>query len=68
MEDFGAYHLQKMKEDGKSAAEIAQQAAEIAKANAQYQNPFYNFAVTFMEPFPVGLLMTLVSALALKKK
>jgi len=68
MEDFGVYHLQKMREDGKSAAEIAQQAAEMAKANAQYQNPFYNFAVTFMEPFPVGLLMTLVSALVLKKK
>ncbi len=68
MDDFGAYHLQKMKEEGAGAAEIAKQAAEIRIANERYQNPFYNFAITFMEPFPVGLLMTLVSALVLKKK
>lgn len=68
MDDFGAYHLQKMKESGESAAAIAKQAAELRKVNEQYQNPFYNFAITFMEPFPVGLLMTFVSALVLKKK
>ncbi|AEI51279.1 DUF4199 domain-containing protein [Runella slithyformis] len=68
MEDYGSYQLQRMKESGESAAAIAQQAAELRRVNEQYQNPFYNFAITFMEPFPIGLLMTLVSALALKKK
>lgn len=68
MDDYGAYHLQKMKESGESAAAIAKQATELRRVNEQYQNPFYNFAITFMEPFPVGLLMTLVSALVLKKK
>jgi hypothetical protein len=32
------------------------------------QNPFINAAVTFTEPFPVGLLMTVISAAVLKKK
>ncbi|WP_428659637.1 DUF4199 domain-containing protein [Runella sp.] len=68
MEDYGTYELQKMKESGESAAAIAKQAVEMRQLNEHYQNPFYNFAVTFMEPFPVGLLMTFVSALALKKK
>jgi hypothetical protein len=31
-------------------------------------NPFINAAITFVEPFPVGLVITLVSALILRKK
>ena len=31
-------------------------------------NPFINAALTFTEPFPVGLIITLVSALILRKK
>lgn len=31
-------------------------------------NPFINAALTFTEPFPVGLIVTLVSALILRKK
>jgi hypothetical protein len=31
-------------------------------------NPFINAAMTFVEPFPVGLIITLVSALILRKK
>ena len=31
-------------------------------------NPFINAAMTFAEPFPVGLIITLVSALILRKK
>lgn len=68
MDDFGAYQLQKLKESGGSVAEIAKQTAEINRTKELYQNPFYNFAVTFMEPFPVGLLMTAVSAFVLRKK
>ena len=31
-------------------------------------NPFINAAMTFAEPFPVGLIITLISALILRKK
>ena len=31
-------------------------------------NPFINAAMTFAEPFPVGLIITLVSAAILRKK
>ena len=33
-----------------------------------YKNPLFNAAMTFIEPFPVGLVITLLSALILKKK
>ncbi len=31
-------------------------------------NPFTNAAVAFIEPFPVGLLITIISAAVLKKQ
>jgi hypothetical protein len=31
-------------------------------------NPLINAAMTFVEPFPVGLILTLVSAAILRKK
>jgi len=33
-----------------------------------YANPLVNVAFTFIEPLPVGVLMTLISALILRKK
>jgi hypothetical protein len=33
-----------------------------------YKNPLINVAMTFIEPFPVGLLVTLVSAAILRKR
>ena len=33
-----------------------------------YNNPFFNAAITFLEPLPVGLIITLISSLILRKK
>jgi hypothetical protein len=33
-----------------------------------YNKPLINAAVTFIEPFPVGLIMTLVSARILRRR
>ena len=33
-----------------------------------YKNPLFNVAMTFIEPFPVGLVITLISAGILRKK
>lgn len=35
---------------------------------AIYENPFLGSAMTFLEPFPVGLLITLISATVLRRK
>jgi hypothetical protein len=34
---------------------------------AMLENPLINAAVTFTEPFPVGLLVTVISAAVLKR-
>lgn len=47
---------------GAGAAEIAALRAEMAAFAVQYQNPLYRLPVTFIEIFPVGLLVSIVSA------
>ena len=41
---------------------------QIARYKELYQNPFFNAAITFLEPFPVGLVITLGSAAVLRKR
>jgi len=33
-----------------------------------YDNPLINATITFIEPFPIGLVITLISAAILRKK
>jgi hypothetical protein len=40
----------------------------MKKFKELYDNPFINAAFTFIEPFPVGLIITLISALVLRKR
>jgi hypothetical protein len=47
---------------------IATRVAAIQHSQQLYQNPFVNAAYTFIEPFPVGLIITLVSAAVLRRK
>lgn len=66
--EFSAHTLQKAQEAGASAAEIATQQAEMTKFATMYENPFIRAAFSFMEPLPVGLLFTLVTAGLLSRK
>ena len=45
--------------------ETARQAADFVR---NYHNPLYKISMTFLEPFPVFLVITLVSAAILRKK
>jgi len=68
LDKYGAYVLAKAKASGVSEAALQAKMAELARSKALYNNVFYNSAETFLEPFPVGLLMTLLSAAMLRKK
>src|SRR5215467_5938201 len=68
MDKYAAQVLQKMHDSGATAAAIQQKSVELDKLKINYKNPLFNAAMTFIEPFPVGLLITLISAAALKKK
>jgi hypothetical protein len=67
-EKYSAHVLEEAKKKGASEAELQKQAAEMKKFWEMYQNPLVNVAFTFMEPLPVGLLITLISAAVLRKK
>ena len=68
MDKFQAYMVDQARASGATPAQVQ---AEIAKAQhfAQlYRNPLFNVAITFVEPLPVGLVITLVSAGILSRK
>lgn len=68
MERYAAHEIAKEKAAGASAAALQQKAAEMEQAKQMYKNPAIRAAWTFLEPFPVGLVITLVSAGILRKK
>jgi len=68
MDKYGASVLQKMQASGATAAAIQQKAEELNRLKVMYKNPLFNMAMTFIEPFPVGLVITLLSAAVLRKK
>jgi hypothetical protein len=41
---------------------------QMQSFKAMYDNPFINAGITFLEPFPIGLIVTLISAAILRKK
>jgi hypothetical protein len=68
MDGYFAHAIDKAKASGTSAAAIQAKIAQINQSKQQYENPLINAAYTFIEPFPVGLLITLISAGVLRKK
>jgi uncharacterized protein DUF4199 len=51
---------------GASAAEVAAVVAQMDEFRRQYANPFIRLSFTFIEIFPVGLLISLISAALLR--
>lgn len=68
LEKFSEYGLEKIKANGASQAEIASKAAEMEGYKKMYSNPLGVIFLTYMEILPVGLVVSLISALILKRK
>ena len=68
MDSYWAGQVQKVQAAGLDPATTAAKVAAIEKQEQMYQNPLVNMAYTFMEPLPVGLLITLISAALLRRK
>jgi hypothetical protein len=68
MDKYAAYMLEKAKAGGATAAALQAQAQQLKAYKELYENPLFNAAITFLEPLPVGLLVTLISAVALRRK
>jgi hypothetical protein len=68
MDSYFAAQVHKVQVSGLDSATIAAQVAAIQRSQQLYQNPFVNMAYTFIEPLPVGLIITLISAALLRRK
>jgi hypothetical protein len=68
MDSYWAAQIHKVQASGLDPATIATKVAAIEHSQQLYQNPFVNMAYTFMEPLPVGLIITLISAAILRRR
>jgi hypothetical protein len=65
---YAQHVLDRMRESGATAEALAAEEKKMADFKRLYQNVFFNVGITFLEVFPVGLIVTLVSAGILRKK
>jgi hypothetical protein len=65
---YAAHAISNMREKGATDAAIAAKKVEMEKMKTMLDNPLLNAAMTFIEPFPVGLIITLVSAAILRRR
>jgi hypothetical protein len=68
LDKYSAHVLAKMRAAGESQAAIQKTTAQMATMAKYYDNVFFNAGITFMEVFPVGLIVTLVTAAILRRK
>jgi hypothetical protein len=66
--DYANYAVAKLRASGASQQLIDAKLLEMKQMKQMLDNPFLNALISFVEPLPVGLLITLVSALILRKK
>lgn len=66
MDDYIAAMIRDRQAEGASAAEIARQIAEMENMRTSYANPLFRIPMVFLEIFPVGLIVALISAALLR--
>jgi hypothetical protein len=68
VEKEAAREIGSLREKGAPEAVIASKKKEMEQMKTMLDNPLINVAMTFIEPFPVGLIMTLLSAAILRRR
>jgi hypothetical protein len=68
MERYAAGKIKALQSSGATTAEIARKTKEYHADAVSYNNPFIFVGYTYMEIFPVGLIVSAITALILKKK
>jgi len=67
MDKYAAAMITKAKASGISADELAKKAADMAQMKEWYKNPLFVILMTYVEILPVAVVVTLISALILKR-
>jgi hypothetical protein len=66
-EKYAANTIAKLKTSGASQIEIDKETIEMAEFARMYKNPLFNALMTYVEILPVGLIVTLISSLVLRR-
>jgi hypothetical protein len=67
LDKYAAYVLEKERAAGATAAQLEAQRQEMTQFKEMYANPLINAAFTILEPLPVGVLISLISAGVLRR-
>ena len=68
MDKWEAYAVEHVRAEGGGPEKIEATRRQMQSFKQAYDNPLTNAAYTFIEPFPVGLLVTVISAAILRRK
>ena len=68
LDKYTAYAVEKARKAGATEAKLAATRKEMDEFQELYRNPLVNIALTLIEPLPVGLVFTLVSAGVLSRR
>lgn len=67
MEQYSTYMVDEARAEGASEAEIESKISEMQDMQEMYKIAPIRWGMTLMEIFPVGLIITLISAFILKR-
>ena len=67
-EKMWQHYLEKMKSETKNETELKAAMEQMESFKEWYKNPVLRFGITLTEILPVGIIITLISALLLRKK
>lgn len=65
---YAAHMVERAKASGASQQKVDETEKQAKQFKQMYDNPAMNIAITFMEVFPIGLVVALMSAGILRKK
>jgi len=68
IDKYTTYEMNKLQASGISEAELANETKKLEQGKEMYKNPFFKILFTYLEILPVGLVVTLISSLILKRK
>jgi len=67
MDKYAAIMAAKAQASGITGDQLAKKTAEIAQMKESYKNPFFVILMTYVEILPVALVVTVITALILKR-
>jgi ethanolamine transporter EutH len=65
---YSAHMIDRVRARGATEPAIEEKKKEMARFKELYKNPFIKVGMTFLEAFPVGLIVTVVSAAILRRR